>query len=86
MIGIHDHVSRGFRRFVLGSRGNILIYVLMTMVIFAVVGVTMVSLMSTSIQQLGHRERNPPGGIPGRVRPAVRDERAAAERILADQY
>jgi outer membrane protein assembly factor BamB len=32
-----------------GQRGNILIYVLMTMVIFAVVGVTMVSLFSTSI-------------------------------------
>ena len=32
-----------------GDRGNILIYVLMTMVIFAVIGVTMVSLFSTSI-------------------------------------
>ena len=32
-----------------GERGNILIYVLMTMVIFAVIGVTMVSLFSTSI-------------------------------------
>ena len=31
------------------ERGNILIYVLMTMVIFAVIGVTMVSLFSTSI-------------------------------------
>jgi outer membrane protein assembly factor BamB len=32
-----------------GDRGNILIYVLMTMVIFAVIGVTMVSLFSTSV-------------------------------------
>ena len=32
-----------------GERGNILIYVLMTMVIFAVIGVTMVSLFSTSV-------------------------------------
>jgi Tfp pilus assembly protein PilX len=31
------------------NRGNVMVYVLMTMVIFAVIGVTMVSLMSTSI-------------------------------------
>ena len=43
------NVSADFQGRPLGERGNILIYVLMTMVIFAVIGVTMVSLFSTSI-------------------------------------
>ena len=41
--------TAGFQGRPFGERGNILIYVLMTMVIFAVIGVTMVSLFSTSV-------------------------------------
>src|SRR5512147_493938 len=37
------------RRRPLGNRGNILIYVLMTMVVFGLIGVAMVSLFSTSV-------------------------------------
>ena len=36
-------------------------------------------------QQLGHRERDPAGVLPLRVRDPVRRERAPAERVLADR-
>jgi outer membrane protein assembly factor BamB len=43
------HAAAAARRRPLGERGNILIYVLMTMVVFGFIGVTMVALFSTSI-------------------------------------
>ena len=49
MTTISRNVSAAFQGRPFGDRGNILIYVLMTMVIFAVIGVTMVSLFSTSV-------------------------------------
>ena len=49
MTTISRNSSADFQGRPFGDRGNILIYVLMTMVIFAVIGVTMVSLFSTSV-------------------------------------
>jgi outer membrane protein assembly factor BamB len=49
MTTISRNIFADFQGRPFGDRGNILIYVLMTMVIFAVIGVTMVSLFSTSV-------------------------------------
>ena len=49
MTTISRNISADFQGRPFGERGNILIYVLMTMVIFGLIGVTMVSLFSTSV-------------------------------------
>ena len=49
MKGIIIHLYRSLRERLRSSQGNILVYIVLTMVIFGVLGVTMVSLFSTSI-------------------------------------
>ena len=68
------------------ERGNILIYVLMTTVIFAVIGVTMVSLFSTSISSsaTANETRRAFYLSESGIRSAA--ERAQAERVLAGEH
>lgn len=49
MKGMIQTIFRSMKSRLLSSQGNILVYVVLTMVIFGVLGVTMVSLFSTSI-------------------------------------
>ena len=49
MKGIIINLIKSFKERLLSSQGNILVYIVLTMVIFGVLGVTMVSLFSTSI-------------------------------------
>lgn len=49
MKGTIINLLKSFKERLLSSQGNILVYIVLTMVIFGVLGVTMVSLFSTSI-------------------------------------
>jgi outer membrane protein assembly factor BamB len=49
MKGTITHLYQSVKRRLRSSQGNILVYIVLTMVIFGVLGVTMVSLFSTSI-------------------------------------
>ena len=86
MTTISRNISADFQGRPFGDRGNILIYVLMTMVIFAVIGVTMVSLFSTSVSSSATANETRRAFYLSESGHPVCDERAPAERVLADEH
>ena len=64
------------------NSGNILVYIVMIMVIFAVLGVAMVSLFSTSAGSFGDRERRQAGDLPIGGRHPLCCERTAGGGFL----